>query len=329
MKTVILVNVGTPDSFEPEDVGNYLQEFLMDKNIITIPRPFRDILVKLIIVPKRKFRSSEKYKKIWTPEGSPLMVHSRNLKTKLEAFLGDGWQVLLGMQVGNPALKDVIRKSSEIYFCPLYPQYATATTGGALEVLADSAQWILKPFYKEPWFIKALADRIRASLKPQDHLLLSYHGLPVQQIKAHHPSCYLTDNCCEQAHACEKNCYRAQCLQTTRLLQAELGISQVSTSFQSRLGRAQWIEPSTESVTRQLAHDGVKHLKVACPAFVADCLETLEEIGIELKQQFLSDGGESFELIPAINDHEIFVRGLGNLLLANSRFYPCRGVVVK
>ncbi len=314
MKTVVLVNVGTPQSPEPDDVGVYLKEFLMDENIITIPRPFRDILVKGLIVPKRKFSSSEKYKKIWTREGSPLMVESKALQTKLQSVLGSGWNVIIGMQVGKPALKEVIQNQSDIYFCPLYPQYATATTGGALGAVKNKQVKILKPFYNADWFIKAQADQIRKMLKPQDHLMLSYHGLPISQLKQKNSFCYQTPDCCVKHNSCEQNCYKAQCLKTTELLKKELGLSDVSTGFQSRLGRAKWIEPSTEQVMKSLVDKGVKHLKVACPSFVADCLETLEEIGIELKNEFLTLGGESFELIPCVNDSDVFVQGLGNHL---------------
>lgn len=311
MKTVILVNVGTPQSPEPDDVGIYLKEFLMDENIITIPRPFRDILVKGLIVPKRKFSSSEKYKKIWTSAGSPLLVESKALQKKLQIFLGNDWNVEIGMQVGKPALKEILeQQKSDIYFCPLYPQYATATTGSALSAVKDKNVRVLKPFYNADWFIKAQAANIQKVLKPQDHLLLSYHGLPISQLKQKNSFCYQSADCCLKHNSCEMNCYKAQCLKTTDLLKKELGLKEVSTGFQSRLGRAKWIEPSTEQVMRSLVDKGVRHLKVACPSFVADCLETLEEIGIELKNEFISLGGESFELIPCVNDSDIFVKGL-------------------
>jgi protoporphyrin/coproporphyrin ferrochelatase len=317
MKTVILVNVGTPQSPEPEDVGPYLNEFLMDKNIISIPRPFRDILVKGLIVPKRKFSSSEKYKKVWTEKGSPLLVESEALKIKLQKNLGPEWRVVLGMQVGYPRVSEAIQKaldsSSPIYYCPLYPQYATATTGGALEVLGEQAHFVLDPFYNSTWFIRAMAENIRRVLKPRDHLLLSYHGLPISQLKKKNSFCY-TDGCCLNNSGCEKNCYKAQCLKTTELLKKELGLTQVSSAFQSRLGRAQWIEPSTENLTRDLLNQGVKNLVVACPSFVSDCLETLEEIGMELKELYMKNGGESFDLVPCVNDSDLFVHGLAEQL---------------
>lgn len=317
MKTVILTNVGTPQSYDPEDVGIYLREFLMDENIVSIPRPFRDLLVKGLIVPRRKFSSAEKYQKIWTEQGSPLLVETLNLQSNLQKQLGSDWKVVIGMQIGKPSLKDVlqeaVRTQSKVVLCPLYPQYANATTGGALKALSQSKlnSEVLSPFYSKPWFLNAQAAIIQKNLEPQDHLLLSYHGLPVSQLKDHDKACG-TAGCCEAANACEKNCYKAQCLKTTKLLQNKLSLSaeRIHIGFQSRLGRAKWIEPSTENVIQFLLQQGVRHLKVACPSFVSDCLETLEEIGMEMKQIFLSGGGKNFQLLPCVNSHEIFVQGL-------------------
>jgi ferrochelatase len=325
MKSVILVNVGTPQSPTPEDVGVYLREFLMDENILPIPRPFRDLLVKGLIVPRRKYSSAEKYHKIWTEQGSPLMVESEKLRKSLQQELGPSWSVHLGMQVGLPSLKDTLQQrwkdSEEIHVVPLYPQFATATTGGVLSVLKSQgsthpAVRMLKPFYQESWFIQAQAERIRARLRPEDHLLLSYHGLPVSQLRSHRAACRSDASCCELPSACAENCYKAQCLQTNRLLQKELGLSadKMHIGFQSRLGRSRWIEPSTTQTMKNLVQNGVQSLKVACPSFVADCLETLEEIGQELKHEFHQVGGGSFELIECLNNHEGFVRGLARNL---------------
>lgn len=317
MKTVILTNVGTPQSTDPKDVGIYLREFLMDENIISIPRPWRDFLVKVLIVPKRKYSSAEKYKRIWTEKGSPLMVETLDLVERMQNQLGSEWKIEIGMQIGRPSLKEAVEKAiranSEIYFLPLYPQFATATTGGALKALKSWGVQVkasLGPFYHEEWFIEAQAQLIRERLKPGDHLLLSYHGLPISQLKAHKSDCYEKPNCCQMPSACLRNCYRAQCLQTSELLKKQLQLSEVSIGFQSRLGRAKWIEPSTTQVVDELLAQGVQHLKVACPSFVSDCLETLEEIGLELKDHFLKNGGKSFELIPCVNSNEIFIQGL-------------------
>ncbi len=325
MKTVILINVGTPESFQPTDVGRYLREFLMDPEIITIPRPLRDLLVKAIIVPRRKHSSAKKYQSIWTPQGSPLMVESLKLRDELQAILGKKWKVRIGMQVGKPSLKEAVfeasKESSQIFIVPLYPQFASATTGGALKAvgslipMATGAVEVIKPFFRQDWFIESQVARIREVIQPDSHLLLSYHGLPVSQLKKHRSECYQSNNCCEQESACAQNCYKAQCLATSRLIQKHLGLKQISIGFQSRLGRAQWIEPSTSDVARNLARNGVKHLVVACPSFVSDCLETLEEIGIELRHQFLSAGGESFTLAKCVNSHAVFVRGLAQTMV--------------
>lgn len=324
MKSVVLINVGTPSSPEPQDVGVYLREFLMDENILPLKRPWRDLLVKAVIVPRRKFSSAEKYHKIWTTEGSPLMVHSKALQKELQAKLGSDWKVWIGMQVGEPSLRSVINEaaavSTEVYFVPLYPQYSLATTGGAVALIRKSMEkaQVLKPFYNEAWFLKSQVARIRERLRPQDHLLLSYHGLPVSLLKKKNPSCQASQDCCMEKKACLQNCYKAQCHETTRLLKQELGDVPIRMSFQSRLGRGEWTGPATLDVARELAQKGVKHLKVACPSFVADCLETLEEIGMELRQEFLASGGESFELIPCVNSHPDFVHGLSAALTATA-----------
>ncbi len=332
MKSVVLTNVGTPQSPTPEDVGIYLREFLMDENILQIPRPFRDFLVKVLIVPRRKTSSAHKYQRVWTKQGSPLMVESVALKDKLQLFLGSQYQVVLGMQVGSPSLKEAfheaMKNSSEIYFCPLYPQFAMATGGGAIkevnkmtsarnseQIGKNLTPKILPSFYNKEWFIKAQARVIRENLRPQDHLLLSYHGLPISQLSRFDSRCYQRPDCCVQPGACERNCYRAQCLKTSENLKREINHSAISTSFQSRLGPTKWIEPSTESTVFELAKAGVKHVKVACPSFVSDCLETLEEIGMDLREKFLTAGGESFELIPCVNSNDDFVQGLASEIL--------------
>lgn len=308
MKALLLVNVGTPEASTPEAVGRYLREFLMDKNIITLPRPFRDLLVKGLIVPRRKFTSAEKYRKIWTEKGSPLMVHCQNLKENIQMQVPKDWQVFLAMQVGEPSLKKTLQEiqakdPDEIRVWPLYPQFADATTGGILEIVSGKkGVKVIPPFYSEPWYIQSLARKIRGHLKAKDHLILSFHGLPISQLRKRNSFCYQSADCCDSNVSCEKLCYRAQCLATARLLQSELSLEEMSVSFQSRLGRAKWIEPSTEKVALELINQGKLSVKVACPGFVADCLETLEEIGVELKGKFLSAGGKQLELIPCLNE---------------------------
>lgn len=311
MKHLILNQLGTPQSPSADDVGEYLNEFLMDPYIIGLPRPLLDILVKVIIVPRRKYKSSEKYKKVWTPQGSPLAINTENLRLKIQTYLGDEWQVHTGMRYGKPSIKSVLENLSlqtndQIYFCPLYPQYADATVGSAVAILNQDLDQlkitnsvkITKPFYNQEWYIKSLALIIKSQLKTEDHLLLSYHGIPVAQEKKSQFSYY--DNC----------------LKTSELLQKELNLNsnQMSTSFQSRVGLAKWLEPSTEETALKLARSGVTHLKVACPSFVADCLETIEEIGLDLKHQYLSSGGKSFELISCLNDNNYFASQLAEYI---------------
>lgn len=324
MNTVVLINVGTPQGSDPISVGKYLNEFLMDENIIQIPRPWRDILVKWIIVPRRKFSSAKKYQSVWTDQGSPLLVESEKLKSKLQTELGSSWHVILGMQVGQPSLRNAIIKAKanggKIIFAPLYPQFAMATTGGALQLIKKSLPNekidSILPFFNKSWFIKPQAAVIKPFLQSDSHLLLSYHGLPISHLKKQNSFCDQSSACCSQAAACEKNCYKAQCLKTSSLLQAELGLQKISVSFQSRLGRGAWIEPSTQDTIIDLAKSGIKNVVVACPSFTVDCLETVEEIGMEIRKEFLDAGGEKFTLVPCLNDTSPFIAGLASQILA-------------
>ncbi len=307
MQYLILNQLGTPAAPTPEAVGIYLSEFLMDPRIIPLPRPFRDILVKIAIVPRRRYTSAQTYKKVWTEQGSPLVVHNEDLRRKLQSRLG-GVQVVTAMRYGEPSIRSVLEKISttdkraEVYFLPLYPQYATATVASAtdeIEKFKNQSQFkmpitVLEPFYNQPWYIEALAHVTKPYLTEGSHLLLSYHGIPVSQ---------------------ETNApysYQKHCQATTHQLAERMNwpTSDYTMSFQSRVGLNKWLTPSTEETAGNLAKRGVKHLKVACPSFVADCLETIEEIGMELRHTFLSEGGESFELIPCLNDEDLFVAGL-------------------
>lgn len=307
MQYLVLNQLGTPAAPTPAAVGIYLGEFLMDPRIISIPRPFRDILVKIGIVPRRRYSSAEKYQKVWTDQGSPLAFHTEDLRRKLQSRLG-GVQVVTAMRYGEPSIKSVLNqitstdKKAEVYFLPLYPQYATATVASATDEIekfrAESSSkmpiTVLEPFYNQPWYIEALAHVTKPYLSAGSHLLLSYHGIPVSQ---------------------EKNApysYQKHCEETTRGLIEKMNwpVENCSMSYQSRVGVNKWLTPSTTDTALRLAKQGVKHLKVACPSFVADCLETLEEIGMELRHTFIEAGGESFELIPCLNDDELFVNGV-------------------
>lgn len=303
MKYLVLNQLGTPSQPTPQAVGKYLGEFLMDENVLPLPRPFRDILVKIGIVPRRRYASAAKYQKVWMPQGSPLAVHTGNLAARLQSQLGDGWKVVVGMRYAEPSLQSALQQIPEdcdFVFLPLYPHHARATVGSAVQKLMQLCQkrsgqvHIIKPFYSREWYIRAQGELIKRHLQPDAHLLLSYHGLPITQ----------------NIHMGQS--YEEQCIATTRKLQEYLGLSaqQVSYGFQSRVGVQKWLAPSTEQMLMQLRSQGVKNIAVACPSFVADCLETIEEIGMELREQFLHAGGESFTLIPCLNDDALLVDGL-------------------
>jgi protoporphyrin/coproporphyrin ferrochelatase len=306
VKYLILNQLGTPQNPDAESVGAYLSEFLMDGNVIKIPRPFRDLLVKGLIVPLRKRKSAAKYRQIWTAEGSPLAVNTFKLQQKLQKFLGADWTVLVGMRYGEPsiaaAFKDIPEHADSVFFLPLYPQYAQATVWSAIEqmqaVTKDREVKTLPVFFSKNWYIQAQSELIKKYLEPGEHLVFSYHGLPVKQ----------------DVHAGIS--YQAQCFETSELLVKKLSVKNYSTAFQSRLGPTRWLAPSTEEECLRLLRGGVKKIKVVCPAFVADCLETIEEIGQELKDEFLKSGGESFELIPCLNDEDLFVQGIAAELQA-------------
>lgn len=302
MNYLILNQLGTPTAPTSESVGEYLSEFLMDGNVIPLPRPFRDILVKIGIVPLRRAKSAKKYESIWSSEGSPLLVNTNKLQKKIQDKLGQDWTVLVGMRYNTPSIAQALEKVSmnsgdRIFFLPLYPHYAQATVFSSIEKLNSLTKKsirIVEPFYARSWYNKAQSEIIKQHLKPNYHLLLSYHGLPISQ----------------ETHAGIS--YQRQCFETSKSMQQILNLTndQISTSFQSRVGLKKWLEPSTDAVMKSLVDKGVSHLAVACPSFMADCLETLEEIGLELRHNFLNLGGTSFELIPCLNDHDLFVDGI-------------------
>lgn len=330
---IILNNIGTPESPHPRDVGSYLSEFLMDPNVITLPYPFRFFLVKALIVPLRSRTSGKKYKSIWTDEGSPLLVYTEKLKTKLQAELGPDYSVKIGMRYGKPSIQQAVKELEQenihkVIFAPLYPQYAEATTGSnvsyfkKLTAKSHFNSYVLPPFFAKDYFLNPQTEIIKASLAdtPCDHLLFSYHGLPEDQVKKVQ-GCLENASCCQRKEACDLNCYKAQCHRTSEALAKRLGLppDKWSTSFQSRLGPAKWIGPATTDEVQRLSQNGIKRLTVACPAFVTDCLETLEEINIELRHLFLSSGGESFTQTPCLNDHNSWVSEFSKKL-KNHRF---------
>jgi ferrochelatase len=333
---VLLINLGTPDAPETGAVRRYLREFLSDPRVLDIGPVGRAALLYGVILPFRPQKSAEAYRKIWMQEGSPLLVYGNALRDRLQDALGPGWAVELGMRYQSPSLRSAIEKlrargAREVSVVPLYPQYASSSTGSSLEEMYKlvgeawnvEALRVLPPFFDRPAFLDAFADvgrPVLAEARP-DHVLFSFHGLPERQVKKSDPTgahCLASAECCDVEVPANRWCYRAQCFFTARALAARLGLEQGkwTVTFQSRLGRTPWIRPYTDVVIPELAGKGAKRLVVFCPAFVADCLETLEEIGIRAKDQFLSCGGEALTLVPSLNAHPSWVRGLTQMLRA-------------
>ncbi|MDB5253809.1 MAG: ferrochelatase [Flaviaesturariibacter sp.] len=328
-RAVILMNLGSPDSTSIPDIKAYLDEFLMDERVIDKPWLLRALLVKGIIVPFRAPKSAAAYKSIWTKEGSPLITISRQLEAALARDVEP--PVAIAMRYGSPSPKmaydELLQKNpdlDEILVVPLYPHYAMSSYETAVEYAKEQhrkggyrfALTFVKPFYDDADYISALCESIRPHLdKPYDQIVFSYHGIPERHVTKCDPTgkhCLKVPNCCEvpsQAHA---YCYRHQCWTTTQLVADRLGIpaDKRGFSFQSRLGRDPWLKPYTAVRLAELPREGVKKLLVVCPAFVSDCLETIEEMGEEGREIFLHAGGESFELIPCLNVHPLWVSTL-------------------
>jgi protoporphyrin/coproporphyrin ferrochelatase len=330
---VLLINLGTPDAPTPEAVGSYLREFLMDGFVIDVPKPLRWFLVNVMIVPRRKVKSARAYQKVQLPGGSPLLVYTRELAEQLAARLatdGDGYVVEYAMRYGNPSIEASLVKLhsqdlSRIIVLPLYPQYAESSFETAVVETKRVARQLgcadrlsfFSPFYHRPEFINACARRVAEDNEKQspEHIVFSFHSLPERHLKrldATGDHCLGNSTCCDQVSAANHNCYRAQCMFTARAIAAELGLKEdgYTVSFQSRLGRAKWLGPTTEDVLRDLARRGVKRIAVSCPSFVADCLETVEEMGIRGRQTFIDAGGEELRLIPSLNADPFWVEAV-------------------
>ncbi|MEO6330612.1 MAG: ferrochelatase [Ginsengibacter sp.] len=325
---VLLMNLGSPDSTKVSDVKKYLDEFLMDERVIDKSWLMRALLVKGIIVPFRAPKSAEAYKTIWTKEGSPLVVMTRQLQQALQSLIEE--PVEIAMRYGNPtpeAAFEALLKTQpgleEVIAVPLYPHYAMSSFETAVEYAKEIYQkkkysfklTFIKPFYNEPHYLHALSENIKPYLdKPYDQILFSYHGVPSRHIKKSDITgchCLQAENCCEVASPAHDFCYRHQVITTTKAVAEQLQIPapKYSISFQSRLGKG-WLEPFTDIRLEQLPNEGIKKLLVVCPAFVSDCLETLEEIAIRGKEIFMEAGGESYEMIPCLNIHPLWVKTL-------------------
>lgn len=331
---VLLVNLGSPATPSPADVGTYLREFLMDEYVIDVPKPLRWALVNLAIVPRRKYASSKLYQSVWMKAGSPLLVHTYSLANGLQHHLGNSFKVAVGMRYGQPtisaALAELVQQQVvRILAVPLYPQYAESSFETAVQSIQRAAREnsiadcvaILPPFYDSPGYLDASAEQVRTHLaqRPDSHIVFSYHSLPERHIKRLDSSgqhCLQRADCCNQILECNARCYRAQCEATTRALAKRLDLqpSQYSLAFQSRLGRQKWIGPQTSDVLQQLAQRGIKQVAVTCPSFVADCLETLEEIAIRGRETFLQSGGNELTLVKALNAEPLWVQALASLV---------------
>ncbi len=330
-RAVILMNLGSPDSTDVKDLKNYLTEFLMDERVIDKPYLLRALLVKGIIVPFRAKKSSEAYQKVWMKEGSPLIVISQQLQQQVQKNFEE--PVELAMRYGNPSAASVLEKLHkenpqlrEILLLPLYPHYAMSSYETAVEDIQQqhkrkqygSTLKTVKPFYNNEQYIHALSESIRPYLQNDfDKILFSYHGLPQRHIlkgdiTGNH--CMKVNDCCHVDSPAHQFCYRHQTYMTTELVAKNLNIPQekIEQTYQSRLGRDPWLLPSTQERLPQLPGEGIKKLMVVCPAFVSDCLETLEEIAIQAKETFLKAGGEQFVFIPCMNTQPLWVQTITN-----------------
>jgi protoporphyrin/coproporphyrin ferrochelatase len=321
---VLLINLGTPDSASVSDVRKYLTEFLNDSRVIDIPFILRKILVNLIIVPFRAPKSAKIYKELWDLGNgvSPLLKHSKNVSVLLQHRINNA-TVFLAMRYGNPSLDNILEEIRKLNFdqiiiLPLFPQYASASTGSAIEkAMTIIKGWyvipdvkIINQFYQEELFIDSIIERAKKyNLKEYDHILFSYHGLPIRQVdKVYEDKRCSNHHCEDEINDENKYCYKATCYATTRLIASKLNLEpkDYTVCFQSRLDK-KWLEPFSDKVVESLAKKGAKNILVFSPAFVADCLETIIEIGSEYQEIFHKNGGNKVQLVESLNDHQMFI----------------------
>ena len=327
---VLLVNIGTPDEPTVPAVRRYLSDFLNDKRVMDVPFLIRKLLVNLIIVPFRSHKSTKLYQQLWTPEGSPLLKHSKDCREKLQMLLGSDYEVIIAMRYGNPSLKnalELIKKKQfrQLVLFPVFPQYASSTTGTIVEtVLREISKWYFIPsvkiigqFFEHPMFIRAFVERIQA-YQPDDwdHIIFSYHGLPLRHLIKGHPDMSLQE-CFDAGFHIEHSryCYRSACYRTTQLIADALRLNadKYSVAFQSRLDK-NWMQPFTNDTLIQKAKEGCRKVLVVCPAFVADCLETIMEIGVEYQALFQQYGGEKVQLVESLNDYPTWIEAMKQMI---------------
>ena len=334
-KGILLVNLGTPDRPVVSDVRRYLDEFLMDGRVIDIPYWRRTLLVRGAIIPARVKNSTQLYREIWDDEtGSPLMYYSIRQQEMLQDLLGEDYHVELAMRYQNPSIASALEKLKDLQLesirvIPLFPQYASATTGSIIEeIMRIMKDWhvfpalsIVNDYYENELMIETFADHaLKYNLDDYDHVLFSYHGLPIRQLNNVEPAgkhhCE-TSGCSHEINRENRLCYVAQCCATSRAIAKKIGVSEANYTvcYQSRLGSTPWIQPYTSDVLKKLAEQGKKKLLVLCPAFVADCLETIHEIGIEYDEEFKELGGEKVQLVESLNDNPKWVEVMRQLAL--------------
>jgi len=330
-KGVLLVNLGSPDSPSVPDVRRYLREFLMDGRVLDVNWLVRFCIVHFAILPSRPKNSAEAYHKIWTPEGSPLVVISRHVQGKLSQRVSV--PVELAMRYQHPSIPDAVRSLAAkgvdaVLLIPLFPHYAMSSFETAVERVKEVAAamapemrvQVQPPVFDHPDYIAALVGSAQEYLRrPYDHLLFSFHGLPERHLRKSDPTgchCLATESCCTTPSPAHATCYRAQCFKTVAEFVKLAGVppGKYSISFQSRLGRDPWLKPYTDYELPRLAQSGIRKLLVLCPAFVSDCLETLEEIGIRGRETFLGAGGGEFALIPCLNEHPLWLAALEKMV---------------
>jgi len=344
-QAVLLVNLGSPDSPAVGDVRDYLREFLTDERVID--KPFvRNVIVPGVILNTRPKKSAEAYASIWTEEGSPLIAISKRQQELLQAEVD--LPVYLAMRYANPSISDVLGAMvadgiEHVFLIPLYPHYAMSSyetvVVRVMEVIREQKLALkvdtLQPFYDHPEYLDALDQCTRPHLEdPFDKLIFSFHGIPERHLRINDPSnahCLCSADCCETANPAHATCYRHQCFTTARLLAERLNLPREKwfISFQSRLGRDPWLSPPTDATLRRFGNEGIKRLRILCPAFITDCLETLEEIAVEGKETFLEAGGEDFKLIPCLNEHPALISFLKQRIeewRAGARRIPARSL---
>ncbi|HYB12928.1 MAG TPA: ferrochelatase [Myxococcota bacterium] len=336
---VLLLNLGTPASPSVRDVRHYLAEFLSDPRVLDLPGASRWLLLHLWILRFRPRRSAAQYASVWTAEGSPLLVHSRALCSALSKELGSAFALQLAMRYGTPGIAQALENLlaadvGKILVFPLFPQSASSSRGSALAKVFEVAGAMqnvpqldtASEFFDQPGFTNAWKGVIEPRLgefRP-DHVLFSFHGLPERHLRKSDPTgrrCLATASCCEALGPDNRTCYRAQCVATTRALAGALALAPDahSMAFQSRLGREPWIRPYTDQLLPELRSRGIRRLAVVCPSFVADCLETVEEIGIRARAQWHALGGEELLLVPSLNADPEWVKALAQMVRGHER----------